>query len=249
MIHACPRLAPARRGPKLWFVVISADVNSDVPWVAISALQHWLYCPRQCALIHVEHAWAENQLTAEGRKLHERAHNGPTESRPGVKVARGMQVASEQLHMSGQCDIVEFHRALPDRNGAQVVPVEYKRGRPKAHRADEVQLCAQALCLEEMLEATIPRGFLFYGKEHRRTEVTFDPSLRQLVLSTLEAVRDCLIQGSTPAMDYAPQRCDRCSLIDICQPKAMRFRRGASQWFSHALGRSTAADVPNDDPT
>ena len=120
--------------------------------IPISALQHWLYCPRQCALIHLEQAWEENRFTAEGKVMHARAHDAPDESRPGVRITRGLPVRSLRLGLSGQCDVVEFHA------GGRILPVEYKRGRPKAHRADEVQLCAQALCLEEMLGAVIPGG-------------------------------------------------------------------------------------------
>ena len=119
---------------------------ADADAVPISALQHWLYCPRQCALIHLEQSWAENRFTAEGRILHERADRGTDESRLGVRIARGLSVNSRRHGLVGKCDVVEFHR------DGSVLPVEYKRGRPKAHRADEVQICAQALCLEEMLD-------------------------------------------------------------------------------------------------
>jgi CRISPR-associated exonuclease Cas4 len=197
--------------------------------IALSALQHWLYCPRQCALIHVEQAWAENQFTAEGRVMHTRAHDGPDESRPGIRITRGMPVRSLRLGISGQCDIVEFHA------DGRVLPVEYKRGKPKAHRADEVQLCAQGLCLEEMLGIEITRGALYYGERHRRTEVEFDAELRQLVGSTAAAVHDCLKTGVTPLAQYEPRRCDACSLIDQCQPKALRFKKGAAAWFSGKL--------------
>lgn len=197
--------------------------------IALSALQHWLYCPRQCALIHVEQAWAENKFTAEGKVMHTRAHDGPDESRPGIRITRGMPVRSLRLGISGQCDIVEFHA------DGRVVPVEYKRGKPKAHRADEVQLCAQGLCIEEMLGIEITRGALYYGERHRRTEVEFDPELRQLVGSTAAAVHDCLKAGLTPLAEYDPRRCDACSLIDQCQPKALRFKKGAAAWFSSNL--------------
>lgn len=197
--------------------------------IAISALQHWLYCPRQCALIHVEQAWAENRFTAEGKVMHARAHDGPDESRPGIRITRGMPVRSLRLGISGQCDIVEFH------TDGRVLPVEYKRGKPKAHRADEVQLCAQALCLEEMLGIEVTRGALYYGERHRRTDVEFDAELRQLVESTAAAVHDCFNAGTTPQAEYDPRRCDACSLIDQCQPKALRFKKGAAAWFNSNL--------------
>ena len=197
--------------------------------IAISALQHWLYCPRQCALIHVEQAWSENKFTAQGRAMHQRAHEGPSESRPGIRITRGLPVRSLALGISGQCDIVEFHA------DGRVLPVEYKRGKPKSHRADEVQLCAQALCLEEMLDVSIASGCLYYGERRRRTDVTFAPELRDLVATTAAEVHECLKSGKTPAADYEPRRCDACSLLDICQPRSLRFQRGAAAWFAQQL--------------
>ena len=204
----------------------------------LSALQHWLYCPRQCGLIHLEQAWAENKFTAEGRVLHHKAHEGADESKAGVRITRSMPVRSFSLGISGQCDIVEFHR-----NG-DVVPVEYKRGKPKSHRADEVQLCAQAVCLEEMLGATVPGGFLFYGENRRRTPVEFDAALRQLVADTAAALHAMIDSRVTPLTDYDPRRCDACSLIDLCQPKALRFKRGAAAWFSARLSETANAANP-----
>lgn len=196
----------------------------------ISALQHWLYCPRQCALIHLEQVWSENKFTAEGKVLHHKAHEGPDENKAGVRITRSMAVRSLVLGISGQCDVVEFHPA-----DGHVVPVEYKRGKPKSHHADEVQLCAQALCLEEMLGVTISRGFLFYGENRRRTVVEFDAPLRQLVAETIVALHAMIDSRQTPPAEYLAKRCDACSLIDLCQPKALRFKRGAQAWFSAAL--------------
>ncbi len=195
----------------------------------ISALQHWLYCPRQYALIHLEQAWAENRFTSEGRELHKKAHDGPDETRSNIRITRGMPVSSLSQGLSGQCDVVEFHA------DGRIIPVEYKRGKPKAHRADEVQLCAQAMCLEEMVGTQIPDGCLYYGEKRRRFEVRFDPELRQLVSDTVAAIRKCLAQEQTPSADYQPKRCDACSLIDICKPRAMRFKKGAAAWFSAHL--------------
>ena len=195
----------------------------------ISALQHWLYCPRQCALIHLEQVWAENKFTAEGQVLHHKAHEGEDESKAGVRITRSMSVRSLELGISGQCDIVEFHQ-----NGL-VVPVEYKRGKPKTHRADEVQLCAQAMCLEEMLSVAISHGCLFYGENRRRTTVEFDTALRQLVAETSTALHAMIDSRQTPHAEYEARRCDACSLIDLCQPKAMRFKRGVQAWFDSNL--------------
>ena len=202
---------------------------SDDQLIAISGLQHWLYCPRQWGLIHLEQAWAENRFTAEGRVMHENAHSGADETRRDLRITRGMPVVSERLGMVGQCDVVEFHA------DGKVLPVEYKRGKPKAHRADEVQLCAQGMCLEEMMDRAIAGGFLFYGEKRRRTEVEFDEALRNLVRSTVEQVRECFAGGVTPLGEYDPHRCDACSLIDVCQPSAMRFKKGAAAWFAANL--------------
>jgi CRISPR-associated exonuclease Cas4 len=180
-------------------------------------------------LIHLEQAWAENRFTAEGRVLHEKAHEGRDESRAGVRITRGMAVRSLALGISGQCDVVEFH------GDGSIRPVEYKRGKPKAHRADEVQLCAQAICLEEMLGVRIGQGSLFYGERKRRTEVTFDEDLRELVAQTARLLHEMRSSAKTPLADYEPSRCDACSLLGLCQPKALRFRKGAQAWFQRNL--------------
>lgn len=195
----------------------------------ISALQHWLYCPRQCALIQLEQAWAENKFTAEGQVLHHKAHEGTDETKAGVRITRSMAVRSLALGISGQCDIVEFH------SDGRVVPVEYKRGKPKTHRADEVQLSAQAMCLEAMLGVMIPSGCLFYGEKKRRIVVGVAADLRQLVAETAAALHAMIDSRVTPLAEYEARRCDACSLIELCQPKALRFKRGAQAWFDSNL--------------
>jgi len=200
----------------------------------LSALQHWLYCPRQCGLIHLEQVWAENKFTAEGQVLHHKAHEGPDESKAGVRITRSLPVRSFNLGISGECDIVEFHA------DGRVVPVEYKRGKPKSHRADELQLCAQAMCLEEMLGVEISSACLFYGENRRRTAVEFDETLRRLVSETAASLHSMIVSRQTPLAEYEARRCDACSLIELCQPKAMRFKRGVQAWFSAALKSETA---------
>jgi len=192
----------------------------------ISALQHLLYCERQCALIHVEREWTENRFTAEGRAMHERAHGGPSETRPSVRIARGLSVASERLGLAGECDVVEFHR------DGRVIPVEYKRGKPKAHRADEVQLCAQALSLEERLGVEVPLGHLFYGAERRRFEVSIDEGLRRLTETLAARLRTLIEDRELPAADYERRKCSACSLLNLCQPGAPKSAR---RWFHQAL--------------
>lgn len=197
--------------------------------IPLSALQHWLYCPRQCALIHNEQVWAENRFTAEGQLLHKKANEGPDEHRAAGSILRHLHVSSEKLGLSGICDIVEKSR------DGRYTPVEYKRGKPKSHRADEVQVCAQALCLEEMFQTQIPTGLIFYGKTRRRTEVPLDASLRDLTISTIAAVHEMKRNGLTPLAEYEARKCDACSLIHLCQPRALRLKRGAASWFQSRL--------------
>ena len=192
----------------------------------ISALQHLLFCERQCALIHVEREWRENRFTAEGRVLHRNAHDGPSETRPGVRVARGMWVAEPKLGLSGQCDVVEFHR------DGRIVPVEYKRGKPKAHRADEVQLCAQACALEAMFNVTVNAGFLYYGTPRRRTEVAFDTLLRGMTQRLAVRLREVINNAILPKAVYERRKCAACSLYDLCQPKG---GGSARHWFEQRL--------------
>lgn len=201
----------------------------DADLVALSALQHYLYCPRQCALIHIEQAWAENTATAEGRLAHERVHAVESEVRRGVRTVTGMPLRSDRLGVSGIADVVELHLAA---DGAwRPVPVEHKRGRPKAHRADEVQLCAQAMALEEMFAVEITTGALFYGQPRRRTAVTFDLILRALTQEVAAATHALIADGRTPRMDYDKTRCDGCSLIELCRPQATGAARSASAWL------------------
>jgi len=202
-------------------------MSAETDFLPLSGLQHFLYCPRQCALIHVEQEWSENRFTAEGNVLHEKAHSGADEHHvaEGIKITRSLPVKSARLGLSGICDVVEFHRS------GDVIPVEYKRGKPKAHRADEVQICAQAMCLEEMLGLEVESGFLFYGKRRRRTGVDFDAPLRELVIGTARDFHCQFANRETPAAAYEARKCEACSLIDICQPRLDRRKGGAASWF------------------
>lgn len=198
----------------------------------LSALQHYLYCPRQCALIHLEQVWAENGYTAEGRVMHERAHEGPDERKAAVRVMRGMPVVSHALGISGQCDVVEFHA------DGTVMPVEYKRGKPKAHRADEVQLCAQAVALEEMLgkaAGEIGRGCLYYGENRRRMEVLLDGELRALTTEVSRDLHAMMSSGQTPLAVYEGRKCDSCSLKGLCLPKRTGAKTRTGEWFAQQL--------------
>lgn len=197
-------------------------MQSPAEFIPISALQHYLFCPRQCALIHLEQLWTENVYTAEGRQLHEKAHGNAAESRGDCKTVTGLRFCSHALGLTGQADVVEFHR----RDGRWLpYPVEYKRGRPKSTNADRIQLCAQALCLEEMLCVSIAEGALFYGKTRRRQVVPLDAALREKTRDTVAAVRLLLQQGATPPpppLEIVNQICDACSLRDACMPLAPR---------------------------
>lgn len=200
--------------------------------IMLSALQHMVFCPRQCALIHIEQVWAENRQTAEGRIMHERVHEENRESRGNLRVEYGVPLRSLRLGLIGKADIVEFHR---QQDGAwQPFPVEYKRGKPKADDCDKVQLCAQALCLEEMLNARILKGALFYGKTRRRLDVSFDDRLRQKTEETARNVRVLLDSGRTPAPVYT-KKCESCSLVGECLPKTMGKRRSVKSYLAKAL--------------
>nr|WP_209437013.1 CRISPR-associated protein Cas4 [Methylobacterium variabile] len=192
----------------------------------ISALQHHLFCPRQCALIHLEGLWAEDVATAEGRLLHERVDAPGVGRRPSVTVARGLQLRSFALGVAGRADAVELHGRPP-----RPYPVEYKRGRPKAHRADEVQLCAQGLCLEEMFCVPVPEGALFYGTPRRRMTVAFDTDLRALTRATAIAARTMLASRLTPAPRHMPA-CRRCSLEDLCRPARLEKPPRIARWLA-----------------
>jgi CRISPR-associated exonuclease Cas4 len=204
------------------------DDNDLIP---VSALQHYLYCPRQCALIHVENLWAENRYTAEGRLLHTRTDQPMAENRKGIRTVTAMPLVDTVIGLTGVADVVEYHVE----NGVDLpFPVEYKHGRPKAHRADEVQLCAQALCLEQMTGQPVHAGALYYGKTARRREVKFDETLRALTLQTLADVRAILTSGRTPGAVYDPHRCGACSLLELCQPQWLN-RKGVQAWLGAQL--------------
>lgn len=195
----------------------------DDEYIMLSALQHYLFCPRQCALAYMEMVWEENSLTMQGHIMHERVHEARREKRGDLIIVRGLRLSSARLGLSGQADMVEFHKsengcALPHTRGRwQPFPVEYKRGKPKKDNCDAVQLCAQALCLEEMLDCQIPGGALFYGKDRRRRDVSFDQGLRDETERCAAAVHKLLASGVTP-LPAADKHCDRCSLKDRCLP-------------------------------
>ena len=212
----------------------SPDPAAEDALIPLSALQHQLFCPRQCALIHVEQIWREDAATAEGRLLHERVDAGGRETRPGIRVARSVALRSFALGVSGIADVVEFHGAGRGERG-RPVPVEYKRGKPKAHRADEVQLCAQAICLEEMFGLAVPDGALFYGETRRRLVVPFDGTLRALTARVAAEACAMIAEGRTPLPVKTPA-CRRCSLQEACQPERLERPPAVLRWLSTQLG-------------
>jgi CRISPR-associated exonuclease Cas4 len=200
--------------------------------VMISALQHYSFCPRQCALIHIEQVWQESGLTAEGRILHERVHEQEGESRAGVRIERGLPLRSLRLGLVGVADLVEFQKI--GKNLWRPFPVEYKRGKPKLDRCDEVQLCAQAMCLEEMMKVEVPQGALFYGKTRHRYDVAFEEALRKETEETARQVHDLIASGKTPKPVYE-KKCRQCSLFEVCLPKSLGRKRDISRYLSGAI--------------
>jgi len=206
----------------------------------ISALQHLAFCKRQCALIHIEQAWVENQYTAEGRLLHEKAHDGKTEMREGVRITRTLPLRSLVLGLSGIADVVEFYPEepgkgikLPEVKGTwRPFPVEYKRGRQKIGPFDEIQLCAQAICLEEMLGAKIPEGALYYGLPRRRTIVPLSNEIRKLTKDTANELHSLIGKGQTPPPETG-SKCERCSMKDLCLPEVNCSKRKLSSYMKN----------------
>lgn len=191
----------------------------------LSGLKHFRFCRRRWALVHLEQQWSENVLTLEGHYMHERVHDDNfTELRGSVLLSRGMPIRSETLKITGECDMVELHRdengvSIQGREGKwRIYPVEYKHGRPDERGADELQLCAQAMCLEEMFHTTIPEGAIFYTSSHRRLSVELTEALRQKVCKTAEILRSIRDGYLIPKAEYSA-KCKKCSLSDICMPK------------------------------
>jgi CRISPR-associated exonuclease Cas4 len=200
--------------------------------IQLSALQHYAFCPRQCALIHVEQVWSENRLTAEGRIMHEHVHDEGDESRGDVRIERGASLRSLRLGLIGKADVIEYHRQV---DGTwQAFPVEYKRGKPKPDHSDKIQLCAQTICLEEMLNVSIPAGALFYGKTRRRLDVDFDEALRQETEAAAIKTHELIDAGITPAPVYA-KRCESCSLMAECMPKTIQKKRTVESYLKRML--------------
>lgn len=206
---------------------------NEEDFLQISGLQHFKFCRRQWALIQIEQLWSENSRTVEGKILHERAHDASQRERRGERlITRDMRVFSSSLGISGACDVVEFHEDekgvfLPGQKGRyRPYPVEYKRGSPRADTANDLQLCAQAMCLEEMLCCAVPEGALYYGEPRRRTVVPFTPELRGQVQDNLKEMHELYKRRHTPKVKPS-KACNACSLKVLCLPKLMGCKRVA----------------------
>lgn len=212
-------------------------------FLLLSGIQHMAFCERQWALIHIEQAWAESVLTVEGKHIHERTDNPfEDETRKDLRVVRAMPVVSEKLGLRGVADVVEFYKVgdsiegitvrLKDRKGWWCpCPVEYKRGRPKPDDRDTVQLCAQAIALEEMMRVTIASGFLYYAQTKHRTEIVFDQKLRDRVQDLADKMHRVFSEGKTPKAQTG-KHCSLCSLKEICQPDLTLHHRSVQKYLA-----------------
>ena len=213
-------------------MVGEARLYSEEDLLPLSALQHLLFCERQCALIHIEQVWTENLFTAQGRVMHDRVDQGGRESRPDIRLEFGVPLRSLRLGLTGKADMVEFHK---QENGLWLpYPVEYKRGRPKKEGWDRVQLCAQAICLEEMLDCSIPAGALFYGKNRRRQKIDLDTALRRQTEDAAARLHTLIRFGITPSALYG-EKCESCSLKNFCMPKSAGSGKNVGGYLARML--------------
>ena len=235
-------------------MAVDLTMYTEADLLPISALQHLAFCERQWALIHLEGQWAENRLTVEGHHLHDRTHKPETESRGDVRIGRALRLRSLRLGLTGVADVVEFRRVtnppeppaagsgapplgmrLPGVAGVwQPFPVEYKRGKPKLGPFDEIQLCAQALCLEEMLGAPIPSAALFYGQPRERLEVPLTPALREQTEKLAARLHELTKAGKTPVARYE-KKCESCSLLSLCMPKTTGAHKSVDRYLSTVM--------------
>lgn len=220
------------------------DDGDDEP-LPLSALQHMCFCPRQAALIHVERLWAENRFTAEGRVLHANADEPGAKRRKGLRRVTALPLRSRRLGVAGVADLVEFTAEAS--GGETVLPVEFKRGAPKLHRADEIQLCAQGMALEEALGRPVGEGALFYWETRRRLRVVFDDDLRRETEATATALAALIAEGRTPPAVWRADRCRACSLFDLCTPKL--GGKSARAWMERRLARDLADPAMSPDPS
>lgn len=208
------------------------DQFSQEGLIPISALADFVFCERRAALHFIECIWHENLFTVEGTLLHDKVHETDSESRGDVRIERGVAMRSLRLGLSGKSDVVEYHRQ-PDGQW-RPFPVEYKRGKLKQGKYYEVQLCAQAMCLEEMLNVVVPCGAIFYGKSRRRLDVDFDEGLRQETQEAAQKAHELIESGQTPKPVYA-KRCESCSLVAECMPRTIQKKRSVESYLKRML--------------
>lgn len=214
---------------------------TEEDYLLLSGIQHYIFCKRQWALIHVEQQWEENYRTIDGIIMHRNAHDKNfREKRGDVIITRGMSISSRELGIVGECDVVEFHEdeengiSIPKMQGKyRVIPIEYKRGEPKEDDCDVLQLTAQAMCLEEMLCCSISEGYLYYGANRRRVSIKFTEQLRNAVRDTFKEMHDLFDRGYTPKVKEN-KRCNACSLKNICLP-FMDDKRSVSSYIRKQL--------------
>lgn len=202
----------------------------------LSGLQHLLYCERQWALIHIEQQWEENRFTASGRLLHKVVDGSADESHSGLRIVRSLPLQSLRIGIAGKADVIEFPR-----HGGSPRPVEYKRGKPKLGDWDNVQLCAQGMCLEEMLNTEVPEGALYYGTPRRRTRVAFSQQLRSRTEAAAKRMHELFDSRISPAPVYLPAKCDKCSLIEICLPKELGRKDCGRAFLAVSIRRTLAS--------
>lgn len=216
------------------------DYKKEDTYLLLSGIQHFQFCPRQWALIHIEQQWVENVRTIEGQALHQKADDPfQREKRKEKLIVRGMAIKSEQMNISGQCDVVEF---IEDASGVSIhgtsgkylpIPVEYKRGKPKVNPADELQLTAQAMCLEEMLLCSVTTGYLYYHETKHRQAVPITKVLREQVLTTVAKMNEYYERRHTPTATVGPH-CKNCSLQEICLPR-LSERENVTDYLNRRL--------------
>ena len=204
-------------------------------YLLLSGLQHIKFCPRQCALIHIEQLWSENYFTAAGRVQHEKVHSGVGESRRVVRTERDLRIASSLLGITGQTDAVEFY------SDGKIIPVEYKHGEVKEDTCDEVQLCAQAICLEEMLKCKIDEGALYYFKIRKRIPIAITQEIRAETIALAQKFHQLVEEGKTPIAEYK-KKCESCSFIDECFPESAGRNKSVSTYIKRRLSQDLISD-------
>ncbi|MFH1824160.1 MAG: CRISPR-associated protein Cas4 [Candidatus Firestonebacteria bacterium] len=208
-------------------------IYDDEDLLALSGIQHYSYCKRQCAFIHIESIWFENVFTAEGRIMHENVHKGKSKHDSDVKIETDVPIRSYDLGLIGKADVIEYSKN--DKGVDLVTPIEYKRGKTKTDNCDRIQLCAQAICLEEMMNCKIEKGYIFYGRTRRREEVFFSDELRKETTRLAVELHEFIKKGFTSKAEYEENKCDRCSFLNYCMPKKLQKAVSADKYFQKMM--------------